>query len=775
MLKICLEQNKKIRSVIDKIPSKEETWRILKDPSSKLNDKKSNIENTTVNYSENDYFLLNNEIVKRDTEETRYSLERRFLSSIFAEKNVQFISNKRHLSCDWKVNNLKNEKFLTKNDENWDTFKTAEHHKSNISLQNECLNLLPKHNEVIQGRNSEFLNNRINFEHNMKKSNYLTDISKRLHNSRESKFYEPLLHDFPSNRKCTQIPFQQFQRNNYVNEMVPNKILNNNRVDFDYPCASHHEIFFENFISCTRHKTSDLSNRKHSDIHIFDEQRKNSEFYRLQHTSINDNDCNFLQRENDWRQINRHIINSNNIRTHTLQPSSSKVITNLIDSNFKRNEKWRSTIIDQNYFRSKNDFLNLHNSKGLLYGNQSLPNAPIKQPANILLNRHLSRLNEINSLTMLTPSANIPTLKSLKNVVLSPTAYLSNEDHWEITKTMEKNKDFLEAATKKHLNKIYVGNKDTKKIEKGNNFQREVLINKNKDGKNLNICFNCVRSNHKLLNCRYSRISDEKFNKVIAKANENLKIKMLKSVDKYKCCRNDLLICNLREAAPNGYITQILINTICDRCSKLGHTKNLCKNAKVDFEKVKSIYESIITFKETFFVYFKKLEYVDFSRKFEIFNIMDSIETNVIDPVSIQLQSICIDGIIHQKHLIICSNCAELGHKSKKCAREKANVKLYLKMLLLVDAYYELLKEKEVFKLPSNLSNSLTTPSIKKNFKNDIIILSDSDNNNEENFDLELFDETSGSDISLNHSSSSVSFGQNFLDQAEEIFIVDEE
>ncbi|KAL3100089.1 hypothetical protein niasHS_000700 [Heterodera schachtii] len=233
--------------------------------------------------------------------------------------------------------------------------------------------------------------------------------------------------------------------------------------------------------------------------------------------------------------------------------------------------------------------------------------------------------------------------------------------------------------------------------------KKSQLISKERDKVNsLGICLNCGRHGHNLFQCRWERISDDELQKKLRDAKQNQqrqeldKQELKRRADKHPLRRKDPLIERLRVTAPHGKIKMEYIRTICPKCAYFNHTRMECSRADIGRILHKQICNQLEEFKKVFFVHLLEDRMVDLSQKFDTFRVMDGIELNgTIDPVGLQLQAMCPDGIVTQMDLReLCSNCAMLGHKRTEC-KEKTECSRthYDKMLELVKGYRALVKE----------------------------------------------------------------------------------
>lgn len=261
-------------------------------------------------------------------------------------------------------------------------------------------------------------------------------------------------------------------------------------------------------------------------------------------------------------------------------------------------------------------------------------------------------------------------------------------------------------------------------------LKESILKRGEEELKALRICLNCGRKNHQLQNCRNPRVSEMKLKQMVMKARQNaarevmIKEELRRQAENYKIKREMPLISRLRKSVPDGKITKMVFNFLCDRCSEFGHLKNGCKNEEVDRSIVKSVRDSVNEFTKIFFVYFQEDGMLDLSKKFELFAMMDYIENVGVDPVSLQLQKVCMDGVVTLKHLVLCSNCALLGHKSQGCTNETVSRGYYTKMLQLVGAYRALVKEKKTFKIKVDIT-SKKEKEMEADKDDDVIIIDD--------------------------------------------------
>ncbi|KAL3102821.1 hypothetical protein niasHS_000779 [Heterodera schachtii] len=233
--------------------------------------------------------------------------------------------------------------------------------------------------------------------------------------------------------------------------------------------------------------------------------------------------------------------------------------------------------------------------------------------------------------------------------------------------------------------------------------KKSQLISKERDKVNsLGICLNCGRHGHNLFQCRWERISDDELQKKLRDAKQKQqrqeldKQELKRRADKHPLRRKDPLIERLRVTAPHGKIKMEYIRTICQKCAYFNHTRMECSRADIGRILHKQICNQLEEFKKVFFVHLLEDRMVDLSQKFDTFRVMDGIELNgTIDPVGLQLQAMCPDGIVTQMDLReLCSNCAMLGHKRTEC-KEKTECSRthYDKMLELVKGYRALVKE----------------------------------------------------------------------------------
>ncbi|KAL3122397.1 hypothetical protein niasHT_000973 [Heterodera trifolii] len=233
--------------------------------------------------------------------------------------------------------------------------------------------------------------------------------------------------------------------------------------------------------------------------------------------------------------------------------------------------------------------------------------------------------------------------------------------------------------------------------------KKSQLISKERDKVNsLGICLNCGRHGHNLFQCRWERISDDELQNKLRDAKQKQqrqeldKQELKRRADKHPLRRKDPLIERLRVTAPHGKIKMEYIRTICPKCAYFNHTRMECSRADIGRNLHKQICNQLEEFKKVFFVHLLEDRMVDLSQKFDTFRVMDGIEQNgTIDPVGLQLQAMCPDGIVTQMDLReLCSNCAMLGHKRTEC-KEKTECSRthYDKMLELVKGYRALVKE----------------------------------------------------------------------------------
>uniref|UniRef100_A0A915DVB9 RNA-binding protein 5 n=1 Tax=Ditylenchus dipsaci TaxID=166011 RepID=A0A915DVB9_9BILA len=237
--------------------------------------------------------------------------------------------------------------------------------------------------------------------------------------------------------------------------------------------------------------------------------------------------------------------------------------------------------------------------------------------------------------------------------------YPNNETHWNMSRMLENriqtNNVPVQAGFNQYIgnltNKTAIANQSSKDRQKKSN-----LIQKEQgDLRALNICFNCGGRNHQQFSCRFKRISDDHLQQIVARAKERLakeqilKQDLKKQAESYKCDRKDLLIKRLRAIAPHGKINKEHLRVLCDKCSMLGHSKPLCKSKAVDSITCKNVRNLVSDFSKRFFFHLSDENLIDFSKKFALFDVMDSIENAGVDPVKLQLESLCPNKPVTQK------------------------------------------------------------------------------------------------------------------------------
>ncbi|KAI1704125.1 RNA-binding protein 5 [Ditylenchus destructor] len=210
-------------------------------------------------------------------------------------------------------------------------------------------------------------------------------------------------------------------------------------------------------------------------------------------------------------------------------------------------------------------------------------------------------------------------------------------------------------------NEVKQRKKEIEAQKKEKEQKKMQLIQKEQEElKALNICFNCGGRNHQQFSCQRKPIGEQELQVILACARERL-------------VREKKMISELKK--------------------QLGHINKYCRGDQVDSSIVKMVRNAVNKFSKIFFFHLQEDNLVDLSKNFARFEVMDSIESTTVDPVSIQLQDLCPDGIVRQRDLTLCSKCGGLGHSKTNCNQQKVPRELYEKMLQLVTAYRALVKE----------------------------------------------------------------------------------